>query len=89
MHLGGDVQIPPYPALGGVVKELGSNYADDAKKAIIEAEETLHLFLNTHIFDAEKKDDRIVAVVGKKHPDQRGAAVSGPVVHRLYGRTAA
>jgi hypothetical protein len=65
VHLGGGVQLPPYPAVGGVVKELGSNYADDAKRAVVEAEENLHLFLNTHVFAAEKKGDRIVAVVGK------------------------
>jgi hypothetical protein len=65
VHLGGGVQKPPYPALGGVVKELGSNYADAEKQAVIEAEENLHLFLNTHVFAAEKKDDRIVAAVGK------------------------
>jgi len=65
VHLGGGVQLPPYPALGGVVKELGANYADAEKQGLVEAEENLHLFLNTHVFAAEKKDDRIVAVVGK------------------------
>ena len=75
VHLGGGIHLPPYMALGGVVKELGpgrggnagpaSNYGDEKKLAVVKAEKRLHLFLNTHVFAAERKGDRVVAVVGR------------------------
>ncbi len=42
-----------------------SNYGDDKKQRMVEAEENIELFLNTHIFDAEKSGDRIISVTGK------------------------
>ncbi len=75
VHLGGGIHLPPYMALGGVVKELDSgihgnageaaNYDDAKKLAVVRAEKKLHLFLNTHAVAAEKQGNRIVAVVGK------------------------
>jgi len=75
VHLGGGIHLPPYPALGGVVKELSpghsgnagpaENYGDEKKLAVVEAQQKLRLFLNTHVFAAEKQGDRVVAVVGK------------------------
>jgi len=75
VHLGGGIQLAPYPALGGVVKELSpphggnagpaENYGDAKKIALVKAEEKLHLFLNTHVFAAERRGDRVVAVIGK------------------------
>ncbi len=44
---------------------LASNYDDDKKLKVVQAEKNLHLFLNTHVFDAEKKGNRIVAVTGR------------------------
>jgi len=42
-----------------------SNYGDDRKQQVIENEPGIKLFLNTHVFRAEKKGNRIVAVFGK------------------------
>jgi len=42
-----------------------SNYNDDKKLRIVQAEKNLSLFLNTHIFGAEKEGDHIVAVTGR------------------------
>jgi len=42
-----------------------SNYGDDKKLQVIENEPNITLFLNTHVFEAEKEGDRIIAVTGK------------------------
>jgi len=75
VHLNGEINLPPYPALGNVVKELDSNkrgnaqpadyYADEKKLSIVRAEKNLHLFLNTHAYRVETKGQRIVAVIAK------------------------
>lgn len=75
VHLNGKINLPPYPALGNVVKELDSgkrgnaqpaaHYNDEKKLSIVQAEENIHLFLNTHVYSVEKDGDRIAAVVGK------------------------
>jgi hypothetical protein len=41
------------------------NYADDKKLNVVQAEDNLTLFLNTHVMAVEKTGDRIVAVTGK------------------------
>jgi len=75
VHLNGQINLPPYPALGNVVRELDSglrgnaqpaHHYDDARKlAVVRAEENLHLFLNTHVFKVEKTGDRITAVMAR------------------------
>ncbi len=75
VHLGGNINQPPYTALGGVVKELdpgpggnaeeASKYGDDKKLKIVRAEKNLHLFLSTHASKVEKQGDRIVAVLAR------------------------
>ncbi|MFH1919651.1 MAG: FAD-dependent oxidoreductase [Planctomycetota bacterium] len=42
-----------------------SNYADEKKLRVVEAEKNIGLFLNMHAFRVEKEGDRIVAVVAK------------------------
>ncbi len=42
-----------------------SNYEDDKKRRVVEAENNLRLFLNTHVFDVEMRGDHIDAVIGK------------------------
>jgi len=42
-----------------------SNYGDEKKLQVIENEPNITLFLNTHVFEAEKEGDRIIAVIGK------------------------
>jgi len=75
VHLNGQINLPPYPALGDVVKELDSgrrgnaqpaeNYDDQKKLAVVQAEKNIRLFLNTHVYRVKKDGDRIAAVVGK------------------------
>lgn len=42
-----------------------TNYEDDRKRRIVEAEDGLGLFLNHHVFRVEKDDDRISAVIAR------------------------
>ncbi|MFH1716110.1 MAG: FAD-dependent oxidoreductase [Planctomycetota bacterium] len=75
VHLNGNVNLPPYPALGGVVNELDTglrgnaepaeHYNDQQKLKVVLAENNIHLFLNMHAFNVEKQGDRIVAVVAR------------------------
>jgi len=71
VHTGGD----PGP---NIVNEINASYRggagkephptkafDDRRHAIVRAEKTLHLFLNTHVFAAATKDGRITSVDGK------------------------
>jgi hypothetical protein len=73
VHLNGKINLPPYPALGDMVRELDTGYRgnaqpafhyDDQKKLdVVRAEKNIHLFLNTHAFRAERDGDRIIAVI--------------------------
>ena len=75
VHLHGRIHLPPYPALGGIVNELGPHaignarpaerYEDQRKLDVVLAEPTLELFLNTRVNAVDKDGDRIVAVVGQ------------------------
>ncbi len=75
VHLGGKICLPPYPAIGNLVRELDSGhhgnarpareYGDDKKLAVARAEKSLHLFLNTHAYAVEKKGNRITAVLAR------------------------
>jgi hypothetical protein len=42
-----------------------SNYGDERKRQVLEDEPNITLYLNTHVFRADKEKDRIVAVYGK------------------------
>jgi hypothetical protein len=75
VHLGGNINLPPYPALGNVVKELDSgkhgnaepaaNYDDEKKLGVVKAEKNIRLVLNTHANGVEKKGNRISAVIAR------------------------
>jgi len=75
VHLGGEINLPPYPAIGDVVRELDSGhqgnarpaqfYDDDRKMSVVQAEKNIHLFVNMHAFKVQKQGDRIVAVIAK------------------------
>jgi len=75
VHLNGEVNLPPYPALGGVVNELDTgmrgnaqppeHYDDRRKLKVVQAEKNIHLFLNMHVNKAEKQGERIVAVIAQ------------------------
>ncbi len=75
VHLNGEVNQPPYPALGGVVNELDTglrgnaqpaeNYNDQQKLNVVKAERNIRLFLDMHATRVEKQGDRIVAVIAQ------------------------
>ncbi|MBN1509715.1 MAG: FAD-dependent oxidoreductase [Sedimentisphaerales bacterium] len=75
VHLNGLINLPPYPRLGDVVKELDSGnqgnarpaafYNDDKKLKVARAEQNLCLFLDTHACRVEKEGNRITAVIAR------------------------
>jgi hypothetical protein len=75
VHLGGRIEVGPYPALGNLLKEFGPTregnaqpadyYEDDKKAAIVAAEKNITLFANYRATAVEMEGDRIVAVIAR------------------------
>ena len=75
VHLGGYMNLGPYPRLGDVVAEIGpakggnaqpaERYEDQRKLDAVAAEKNIQLFLNTRVRWVSKNGDRIVAVTGQ------------------------
>ena len=75
VHLGGTMNLGPYPRLGDVVAEIGpakggnaqpaERYEDQRKLDVVAAEKNIQLFLNTRIVGAKKNGDRIISVTGQ------------------------
>ena len=75
VHLGGAIDLQPYPNLGNLLKEFGhskfgnarpaENYEDGKKLAIVENEPNISLFLNCHCCDVEMDGHRIKAVLAR------------------------
>jgi len=75
VHLGGNIEVGPYKALGGLQKEFGpskggnaqpaENYEDEKKEAIVANEKNITLFANYHVNAVEMNGRKIKAVVGK------------------------
>jgi hypothetical protein len=95
VHLGGRINLPPYPALGNVVRELdsgkrgnaqpASNYDDEKKLRVARGEKNIHLFLNMHAFKVEKQGSRIVAVIAKHTRNSREFRFTAPVFSDCTG----
>ncbi len=76
VHLGGRINLGPYPALGGVVKELspekGGNaqpadrYEDRKKADLIHSEPNITPFMNYYAFAVEKNGSSIQSVTAKQ-----------------------
>ena len=72
VHLGGRINLEPYPALGNLVNEIGpskagnakpaSYYEDQKKMDAVIAEKNITLFSNYHANSVEKKGNSIAAV---------------------------
>ncbi len=69
----GKTNLPPYKNIGNLTNKLGSfrNFSrekmsqeDAAREALLRGEPNLDLYLNTHVFEVEKRGARIAAVVG-------------------------
>ncbi len=73
VHLGGRINLAPYPALGNLVNEIGPTRAGNAQPALyyedqkkldaVLADKNITLFLNYHANGVEKTGDRIKAVL--------------------------
>ena len=73
---GGGLNQEPYPNIGNLVWEIvpaisrgnahkAEAFEDDKKLRAVQAEPNISLFLNTHAFQVETDNNRIVAVIGK------------------------
>ena len=75
VHLGGGINLPPYPAIGNVVDEIdpkhrgnaqpASFYDDEKKLQCVLAEKNIQLFLNMHVNEVEMSGSRISAVIAQ------------------------
>jgi len=74
VHLGGHINLGPYPRLGDVVAEIGpatggnarpaANYEDSRKLKAVQAESNISLFLNTMVDNVLTQNGSISSVVG-------------------------
>ncbi|HEY3370773.1 MAG TPA: FAD-dependent oxidoreductase [Prolixibacteraceae bacterium] len=72
VHLGGRINLEPYPNLGNLVNEIGpskegnaqplANYEDDKKMETVSNEKNISLFLNCHANKVNMKDGRIESI---------------------------
>jgi hypothetical protein len=75
VHLGGRLELGPYPELGGVVKELSpekggnakpaSQYEDEKKTAVIDGEPNITQFSNYRAFAVKMKGSAIQSITAK------------------------
>lgn len=75
VHLGGRINIGPYPKLGDIVSEIGpahggnaqpaARYEDQRKLDVVAAEKNIHLVLSTRAVAIEKEGNKITAIIGR------------------------
>lgn len=73
VHLGGAINVKPYPNLGNMVREFGhskkgnaqeaSNYEDGKKMQFVHNEKNVTLFLNTRFREVEMKGSTITSII--------------------------
>lgn len=73
VHLGGMIEVEPYPELGGTLKEFApvkqgnaqpaENYMDARKMDWIKAEKNVHLFTNQRAFYINKENNKITSII--------------------------
>ena len=89
VHLGGHINVEPYPALGEVVKEIGPSrggnarpadyYEDEKKTDMVLAEENISLFLNYRAFAVEMDGNEIDQVLARNIETGEELAFKAPV----------
>ncbi|MFO7774827.1 MAG: FAD-dependent oxidoreductase [Candidatus Hydrogenedentota bacterium] len=87
VHLQGDIQRDPYPAIGKVVDEMGprgvgnagppEQYRDAEILELAERESDLELFLNMRVNEVETEDGRLVAVIAQDVHSGRRVRLAG------------
>ena len=76
VHLGGHIEMEPYPNLGNMIKEFGplrkgnaqpaDYYEDDKKRTFLEAEKNLALYPSYRVYAVESNDG-VIASVRARH----------------------
>jgi hypothetical protein len=89
VHLGGRINVEPFPALGDVIKEIGPSrggnaqpaeyYEDEKKMEMVLAEENISLFTNYRAFDVKMKGKRITEVYARNIETSEELAFSSPL----------
>jgi hypothetical protein len=89
VHLNGQINLPPYPRIGDVVRELDPSnqgnarpaafYNDEKKLRLVRDESNISLFLNMHAHQVEKQGDRIVAVIARDVRSGKDLRFSAPL----------
>ena len=98
VHLGGYMNLGPYPRLGDVVAEIGpakggnarpaANYEDGRKLAAVAAEKNIMLFLNVRVVGVEKSGDAIKSVIGRGVVNGERTRFSAPLFADCTGDAA-
>ena len=75
VHLGGRINLEPWPALGNLVNEIGpeqggnaqpgSYYEDDKKLKAVQSEENITLFLNYHANEVQVDKGKITGIIAR------------------------
>ena len=89
VHLGGRINLDPYPKLGDVVNEIaplrggnaqpGDYYEDEKKLEMVNAENNISLFLNFRAFKVEKEGTTIRTVFAKHIETAEELSFSAPL----------
>lgn len=88
VHLEGKINLPPYPNLGNIVKEMdpgpvdnadvAAKFIDETKRKLV-LSEGISLFLNHHVFRAETAGGKIAAVVSMNVGTDREYRFTAPL----------
>ena len=89
VHLGGRINLDPYPKLGDVVNEIaplrggnaqpGDYYEDEKKQERVNTEKNISLFLNFRAFKVEKEGTTIKTVFAKHIETAEELSFSAPL----------
>ncbi|MEA5046061.1 MAG: FAD-dependent oxidoreductase [Petrimonas sp.] len=89
VHLGGRINLDPYPKLGDVVNEIaplrggnaqpGDYYEDEKKLEMVNAEKNISLFLNFRAFKVEKEGTTIKMVFARHIESSEEVSFSAPL----------
>ncbi len=89
VHLGGRINLQPYPALGNLVNEIGpekggnaqpgSYYEDQKKFDAVKGEKNITLFVNYRAFALNKSGNKIASVVAVNTENARELSFSAPL----------
>ncbi len=95
VHLGGRINVEPFPALGDVIKEIGPSrggnaqpaefYEDEKKMEIVLAEENISLYTNFRAFNVRMKKSRIIEVHARHIETSEELSFSAPLFSDCTG----